>query len=157
MIVLDFETNSTNPKDVLEVGAYKIIWDNNEYKIIDTFHRYYFSKYEVNYFALDVHNLSPDKIEILRNGAKYPKYFEDDIDFINFCKGTKILVAHNVSFELRYLDNIVDFENNFCTMKENKIIVNAKNGNGNIKNPKLIETCKHYKIKFDYSKYHRRG
>lgn len=154
MIVLDFETNSANPKDVLEVGAYKIIWDNNEYKIIDTFHRYYFSKYEVNYFALDVHNLSPDRIENLRNGAKYPKYFEDDSSFINFCKGTKILVAHNVSFELRYLDNIVDFENNFCTMKENKNIVNAKNKNGNIKNPKLIETCKHYKINFDNSKYH---
>lgn len=154
MIVLDFETNSTNPRDVLEVGAYKIIWDNNTYKILDTFHRYYFSKYEVNYFALDVHNLSPEKIEKLRGGVEYPKYFEDDKDFIDFCKGTKVLVAHNVSFELRYLDNIVNFENIFCTMKENKIIVNAKNKNGNIKNPKLVEACNHYKIEFDYSKYH---
>ena len=154
MIILDFETNSTNPKDVLEVGAYRIVREDNKYIVVDIFHRYYFSKYEVNYFALDVHNLSPDKIEKLRDGVKYPKYFEDDKDFIEFCKGTTVLVAHNVSFELRYLDNLIAFKNSFCTMKENKNIVNAKNIRGNIKNPKLVETCEYYNIKFDYSQYH---
>lgn len=154
MIILDFETNSSNSKDVIEVGAYKIIKKNNEYVIIDMFHRYYFSKYEINYFALDVHNLSPDRIKKLRANVKYPKYFEDDKDFLDFCKDSSILVAHNVSFELRYLDDIFIFENTFCTMKENKKVVNSKNKNGHLKNPTLVETCEYYNIKFDYLKYH---
>lgn len=154
MIVLDFETNSHFPKDVLEVGAYKIVYEDRTYKVVDTFHRYYFSKYEINDFALAVHNLSPDRIKKLRSGKTYPEYFEDDKEFIDFCEGTETLIAHNVSFEVRYLDGIVDFKNHFCTMKENKNLVKALNIKGQLKNPKLIETCKFYKIKFNDSKYH---
>lgn len=154
MIVLDFETNTKNPKDILEVGAYKIVKDNQKYKIIDTFHRYYYSKYEVDFFALEVHQLSPEKITQLRKGKTYCKHFEEDNDFINFCQGAKTLIAHNVSFELRYLEDMIFFENYFCTMKENKNIVNALNVKGHIKNPKLIETCFHYNIEFDESQYH---
>ena len=39
-------------------------------------------------------------------------------------------------------------------MKENKKIVKALNVRGNLKNPKLIETCLHYKITFDDEQYH---
>ena len=39
-------------------------------------------------------------------------------------------------------------------MKENKAIVKAINTRGNIKNPKLIETCKYYNIEFDEEQYH---
>ena len=39
-------------------------------------------------------------------------------------------------------------------MKENKKIVKATNIRGNIKNPKLIETCKYYHIDFDDEQYH---
>lgn len=154
MIILDFETNSSEIHDVIEVAAFRVENINNEYKIIDTFHRYYFSKHEVNPYTLAVHKLSPDRLEELRKDVDYEEYFEDDTDFIEFCKNAKTLVAHNISFELCRLKNLVSFENHFCTMKENKTIVKATNKKGAIKNPKLIETCEYYNIDFDDEKYH---
>ena len=154
MIILDFETNSANVHDVIEVAAFRVELVKNEYKVIDTFHRYYFSAYEVNPHALAVHKLSLDRLERLRKDATYEKYFEDDADFIDFCKNAKTLVAHNISFELRHIGGLLSFENHFCTMKENKKIVQATNIRGNIKNPKLVETCLYYGIEFDNELYH---
>ncbi|MBL6970054.1 MAG: 3'-5' exonuclease, partial [Campylobacterales bacterium] len=45
MIILDFETNSTNEHDVIEVAAVRVELVNNEYIIKDKFHRYYLSRY----------------------------------------------------------------------------------------------------------------
>ena len=154
MIILDFETNSANVHDVIEVAAFRVELIDNEYKIIDTFHRYYLSEYEVNPHALAVHKLSPDRLEKLRKDVDYEEYFEDDSDFKEFCKNAKTLVAHNISFELRHLGDLLSFENHFCTMKENKHIVKALNKNGKIKNPKLDETCLFYNIDFDPNAYH---
>jgi len=127
MIILDFETNSTNIHDVIEVAAFRVALVNNTYKVLDTFHRYYFSPYEVNPHALAVHKLSPERLERLRLGVSYEEYFEDDADFVAFCKNTTTLVAHNISFEL------LSFDNHFCTMKENKkfdilLILKYRNG-----------------------------
>ena len=154
MIILDFETNSANIHDVIEVAAFRVDFIDNEYKIVDTFHRYYFSDYEVNPYTLVVHKLSPDRLEKLRKDVDYEEYFEDDIDFVKFCKNCKTLVAHNISFELRHLGDLLSFENHFCTMKENKKFVKATNARGNLKNPKLIETCAYYNIEFDDEQYH---
>ena len=154
MIILDFETNSSNIHDVIEVAAFRVEYIANEYKVLDTFHRYYFSQYEVNPYALEVHKLSPDRLVRLRKNASYEEYFEDDADFVAFCKDAQTLVAHNISFELRHIGVLLSFENHFCTMKENKKIVKATNIKGNIKNPKLIETCKYYQIDFDDEQYH---
>ena len=154
MIILDFETNSANIHDVIEVAAFRVELIDNEYKVMETFHRYYFSEYEVNPHALAVHKLSPQRLEKLRKDAQYEEYFEDDTDFVEFCKNTKTLVAHNISFELRHIGDLLAFENLFCTMKENKKIVKATNAKGNLKNPKLIETCLHYNITFDDEQYH---
>ncbi|WP_345974927.1 3'-5' exonuclease [Sulfurimonas sp. HSL3-7] len=154
MIILDFETNSSNIHDVIEVAAFRAFMSGGEYIVTDTFHRYYYSKYTVNPHALLVHKLSPQKVETLRNSAGYAEYFEDDRDFIDFCSGAKTLVAHNIAFELRHLGTLVSFERHFCTMKENKKAVNAVNIKGNLKNPKLIETCAFYGIDFDDAQYH---
>jgi len=154
MIILDFETNSTNVGDVIEVAAFRVDLVAGEYKVLDTFHRYYLSEYEVNPYALAVHKLSPDRLERLRKDVDYEEHFEDDIDFVQFCKGAKTLVAHNISFELRHIGNLCSFEKHLCTMKENKKIVKATNAKGNLKNPKLIETCNYYKIDFDDEQYH---
>ncbi len=154
MIILDFETNSSNVHDVIEVAAFRVKKVDSSYVVLDTFHRYYLSEYEVNPHALAVHKLSPERIERLRGDASYAEYFEEDDEFIDFCKGTKTLVAHNISFELRHLGNLVSFDNHFCTMKENKKIVKALNAKGNLKNPKLIETCAFYNIAFDDEQYH---
>ena len=154
MIILDFETNSANVHDVIEVAAFRVEKVKGIYEVLDTFHRYYFSLYEVNPHALAVHKLSPDRLERLRKSVSYEEYFEDDTDFVAFCQNTKTLVAHNISFELRHIGELISFENHFCTMKENKKIVKAINTRGNIKNPKLIETCKYYNIDFDDEQYH---
>ncbi len=154
MIILDFETNSANVHDVIEVAAFRVELVDDEYKILDTFHRYYFSDYEVNPHALAVHKLSPQRLARLRQDVSYEEYFEEDRDFVEFCKNATTLVAHNISFELRHIGDLVSFKNHFCTMKENKKIVKATNAKGNIKNPKLIETCAYYKIDFDNEHYH---
>jgi DNA polymerase III subunit epsilon len=73
---------------------------------------------------------------------------------VEFCENSKTPVARNISFELRHIGTLLSFENHLCAMKENKKIVKAINARGDIKNPKLIETCKHYDIEFDDERYH---
>jgi DNA polymerase-3 subunit epsilon len=150
MIILDFETNTQNPYDVIEVGAIKVDTNLN---IIDIFHRYYLSRYEPNYHAIQVHHLTPEKLKKLRK-KEHEKYFVKDKDFVNFCKGTKTLVAHNITYELRFIGELVQFEKHICTMKANKGIIPVYDVNGRLKNPKLKETCSFYGIEFDDEKYH---
>ena len=154
MIILDFETNTSNVHDVIEVAAFKVAKEDDLYVVKETFHRYYYSAYEVNPHALAVHQLSPDRLERLRADVDYEEYFEDDKDFVEFCDGSETLVAHNISFELRHLGKLVSFNKHICTMKENKNIVKVFNVKGNVKNPKLIETCEFYSIDFDEDQYH---
>ncbi len=154
MIILDFETNTHHEHDVIEVGAIKVAFEDGEYKVVDTFHRYYYSQYEVNHRALEVHKLTPAKIKKLRGDEDYVEFFEYDDEFIQFCETSDTLVAHNIAFELRYLGDLICFKNHFCTMRENKYIVNTLNIKGNIKPPKLIEVCEYYNIDFDTNQYH---
>lgn len=154
MLILDFETNSSNVHDVIEVAAFRVEKKGQSYRITETFHRYYHSKYPVNPHALAVHKLTPQRVEKLRDNATYDAYFEDDLDFVDFCRGARTLVAHNISFELRHLGRLVTFEHHLCTMKANKLMVKALNARGTLKNPKLVETCAFYKIDFDQEQYH---
>ena len=154
MIILDFETNSANIHDVIEVAAFRVEKVQGVYVKLDTFHRYYFSQYDVNPHALAVHKLSPQRLARLRADADYVEYFDEDEEFIDFCRGSTTLVAHNVTFELRHLGDLVRFDHHICTMKDNKRIVGALNAKGNLKNPKLIETCNFYNIEFDEHQYH---
>ena len=154
MIILDFETNSTNIHDVIEVAAFRVALVNDEYKVLDTFSSLLFLLVRSKPSCSCTHKLSPQRLERLRLGVSYEEYFEDDADFVAFCKNTTTLVAHNISFELRHIGELLSFEKHFCTMKENKKIVKATNIRGNVKNPKLIETCKYYYIDFDEEQYH---
>lgn len=154
MIILDFETNSHNPNDVVEVAAFKLELKNNQYEIVDTFHRYYFSKHPTNEFALAVHRLSHEVIMQKRKSSDYALFFDEDYDFVEFCEEAKTLVAHNITFELKHLQGIALFDQHICTMKQNKNIVGVLNKNGRIKNPKLIECCHFYDIEFDEASYH---
>lgn len=154
MIVLDFETNSQTVHDVIEVAALRVIKEAGGYRVTDTFHRYYHSRFDVNPHALSVHKLSPQRIAALRADAAYARYFEEDSDFAAFCEGAGCLVAHNIAFELRHLGDLVSFTEHFCTMKENKQRVRALNARGKLKNPKLLETCAFYGIDFDEEQYH---
>ena len=156
MIILDFETNTLNPYDVIEAAAVKVELIDDKYVVKEKFHRYYLSRYPVNYYAFAVHRLTPELILEHRNASKnkYATYFKEDEDFVEFCKDSKTLVAHNISFELARVKDLASFDNLICTMKENKPVVKALNKNGRIKNPKLDETCIHYNIDFDPDSYH---
>lgn len=151
MIILDFETNSKSVGDVIEVAAVKI---DTSFNILDKFHRYYLSRYSLNPYSFAVHRLTPEMIMEYRKDKNYSSYFTEDEDFYEFCENSDTLIAHNISFELRHLNKKVYFQNQICTMKENKYIVNARNKNGNIKNPRLNETCHFYGIEFDENKHH---
>ncbi len=151
MIILDFETNSPSVGDVIEVAAVKI---DKQYKVLNKFHRYYLSRYPVNPYSYAIHRLTPELILDYRKDKSYSSYFSEDEDFFTFCKGSDTLIAHNISFELRHLNKKVYFENHICTMKENKYILNLKDAKGNIKNPRLNETCNFYGIEFDSKKHH---
>lgn len=154
MIILDFETNSQNIGDVIEVAAVRLEVVNNEYKVVDKFHRYYLSRYPVNYYSYAVHRLTPELILEYREDKDYSSYFTEDEDFIEFCKEANTLVAHNISFELRHIDKMAFFSNHICTMKENKQLVKSLNKKGNVKNPSLDEVCDFYDIEFDESSHH---
>ena len=154
MIILDFETNSQNIGDVIEVAAVKLEIVENEYKVVDKFHRYYLSRYPVNYYSYAVHRLTPELILEYREDKDYSSYFTEDEDFIEFCKEANTLVAHNISFELRHIDRMAFFSKHICTMKENKQLVRSLNKKGNIKNPSLDEVCDFYNIEFDESSHH---
>ncbi|MGA1931341.1 exonuclease domain-containing protein [Arcobacter sp. YIC-464] len=154
MIILDFETNTHNIGDVIEVAAVKLDISNDGFKIVDKFHRYYLSRFPVNFYSYKVHRLTPDLIMDYRKDKEYPAYFNEDEEFKEFCYSAKTLVAHNISFELRHIDKLARFENHICTMKENKHLVKSLNSRGNIKNPSLDEVCDFYGIEFDESSHH---
>ncbi len=151
LVIIDFETNSAHIGDVIEVAAVKI---DKDFNILGKFHRYYLSRYPVNYYSFAVHRLTPELILDYRKDKSYCSYFTEDEDFIEFCSSAKTLIAHNITFELRHIDNKIKFKNHICTMKENKEIVKVYGKNGRLKNPKLDETCSYYGIEFDGDKYH---
>ncbi|MDY3205357.1 MAG: 3'-5' exonuclease [Arcobacter sp.] len=151
MIILDFETNTSNIGDVIEIAAVKI---DRDFKILDKFHRYYLSRFPVNFYSYAVHRLTPELILDYRKDKSYSSYFSEDEDFEKFCYKSETLIAHNIKFELRHINNRVKFKNHICTMNENKKIVNVFGKNGRVKNPKLDETCLYYGIEFDGDKYH---
>lgn len=157
MIIIDFETNSSAVGDVVEVAILKVKRnENDKYEIVDTFHRYYHSAYSLNYHSLKVHNLTPEKIEELRNESDdfAPELFVDDYEFEAFCKDADNIVAHNLPFEIRHIDGRSEFVGHICTMRENKPIVKSLGVSGGIKLPKLNEVCAFYSIPFDEDSYH---
>lgn len=154
MIILDFETNSQNIGDVIEVAAVKIVKEGDDFKVIDKFHRYYLSRYPVNFYSYAVHRLTPELILEHRQDKDYVSYFTEDLDFVEFCKDAKTLIAHNISFELRHIDKMASFDEHICTMKDNKKIVKSLNKKGNLKNPSLDEVCDYYDIEFDEVHHH---
>ena len=127
MIILDFETNSSNEKDVIELAAVKLIVENGEYKIIDKFHRYYLSRWDVNPYSYAVHKLSPEKILKHRNNATYASYYQEDEDFVNFCKNPKLdetCLFYGIDFDPdSYHSATYDVSKTYEILKKMKIII----------------------------------
>lgn len=97
-----------------------------------------------------VHGFSMELLEELSGG----KTFEDSIDEIKNDFNDAIIIAHNVNFDLKFMNAEFErlgipfsFKKTFCTMEYFKDItkIPARNGGG-YKNPKLEEVVQYYQI-----------
>lgn len=158
VIIFDTETNGLNDCSVLSISAIKIDVDLkiNSYKEIERFDRFYFRNEgeEINADAIAINGLSDEEILKSRtdSNAKYSKYFEKDKDFIEFCKDTKHFVAHNISFDRKFIP--FELEHQFCTKESNVEILKIPGKNGKYKWPRLNEAAKFYGIELDENRWH---
>ena len=158
VIIFDTETNGLENCSVLSISAIKIDVDLklNSYKEIGRFNRFYFRNEgeKINAEAVAVNGLTDE--EILRrrteSGMKYSKYFEKDRDFIDFCKGIEHFVAHNISFDRKFIP--FDLKTQFCTKESNIDILRIPGKFGKYKWPRLNETAKFYGIELDENRWH---
>ena len=158
VIIFDTETNGLNDCSILSISAIKINIDLklNSYKEIGKFNRFYFRNEgeEINADAIAINGLSDE--EILRrrveSGIKYSEYFEKDKDFVDFCKDTNHFVAHNISFDRKFIP--FELEQQFCTKESNVEILKIPGKNGKYKWPRLNEVAKYYGIELDENRWH---
>ena len=100
--------------------------------------------------AENVHGFSMELLESLSDG----KTFVDHIEEIRADFENAVIIAHNVNFDLKFMNAEFDrlnipfkYKKTFCTMEYFKDItkIPARNGVG-YKNPKLEEVVKYYEI-----------
>lgn len=158
VIIFDTETNGLENCSVLSISAIKIDVDLkiNSYKEVERFDRFYFRNEgeEINADAIAINSLSDEEILKRRtdSNAKYSKYFEKDKEFVDFCKDTNHFVAHNISFDRKFIP--FDLKNQFCTKESNIDILKIPGKFGKYKWPRLNEAAKFYGIELDEEKWH---
>lgn len=116
-MVLDLETNGLSSRySVLSVTAEKYLCSSPELEQIGRFHRFYFPREPENPDAIRVNGLTRERLRQEREGKGWPAYFDEDYEFLEFCRGIDLVVGHNIHFDLKFLPflNGVDW---FCTMK----------------------------------------
>jgi DNA polymerase-3 subunit epsilon len=155
IIVFDTETNGFAGSSLLSISAIKGEADREtgEVEIIDKYNRWYYVRpgEKPNYYATKVHGLFPDKIALLRGKCDYPKHFDDDIQsFRDFCPDPCLFIAHNISFDKKFVPFIEDVEDKyrFCTMHKLKKIL------GLPKKLKLMKLAEHYEINVTTDRLH---
>jgi len=158
IIVFDVETNGLyNECSVLACSAIKYVIDPNTYEMteIGRFDRYYYPMEQFNPQAIAVNGLTREVITEKRGEAAYPEYFCIDSDFETFCSDTKRFIAHNISFDMQFVQ-IIGNKKKLCTMKTNMDIVAVEfmKWKNEWKWPKLSETAVHYGISFNESDLH---
>jgi len=151
VIVFDLETNGLNRgSSVLSCSAVKLLFDasasgdNQPFRQIDSFERYYFSVEAENLSAIRVNGLSANVLTERREGHDWPPYFRDDRDFAAFCTDAGLLVAHNIDFDIQFVPYLSHIDQ-FCTMKSNTVA----------KYPRLSELALTYGIRFNSSQLHQ--
>ncbi|HGE70860.1 TPA: 3'-5' exonuclease [Candidatus Poribacteria bacterium] len=158
IIVLDTETNGKNPGEysVLSIGAIRVRWDKNSgFKEISRLERYYYPREPFNEEAIRVNGLNKEAIKRIRGDANYPKYFDEDKEFEQFCEGVHMFAGHNISFDAGFVPIIKKYRR-FDTMKANMDIICVYwiNKKQEWKYPSLSETANYYQIKYDSDKMH---
>jgi DNA polymerase III epsilon subunit-like protein len=144
-LFFDFETSGCGP--ILNQDAIELAWTitDSKFNILKKC-SYYFS--EIN--DINVHFHGEDVVNKVKNCNNNNKLiiqsFIEDINYININKG--YIIAHNISFDLKILQNECEKYNIFynlnsinyiCTMKKYIKLCNVKNKKDYIKYPKLSE------------------
>lgn len=150
VIVFDLETNGlTGESSVLSCSAIKYDIDPNNYEMseLDRFDRYYYPSERFDAGAIAVNGLTEEVIANRRGEASYPKHFTEDPGFEQFCAGVVRFVAHNISFDARFIP-FVGRKKKLCTMMTNMDIVAVAflKRRNEWKWPTLPETASHYGI-----------
>ncbi len=156
-IVFDTETNGMSNCSLLSISALKLEYDFDTKTLVkvDEYDRYYYKEEgePLNYFALKVHGLDDYTIKKRRGQNDYPLYFSLDIDsFISFTKGIKHFVAHNISFDEKFIPFNLPFK--YCTMLKTVDLLKIKGNKGVYKWPKLSELANFYNVPFKEDKLH---
>lgn len=149
IIVLDLETNGLNEIDsVLTCAAIKYEYSPSQHELTaaDRFLRYYFSKEPENPEAIRINGLTREIISEKRSNNNWPQYFADDEDFRDFCADTDLFVAHNISFDSKFVPFIKN-KKMFCTMKSNTQYFFGKY-------PKLVELAAFLNLNYYRSSFH---
>ena len=142
------ETNGLKATaSVLSCSALKFVYDcyRHTYQKIDCVDRYYFPREKLNKDATRINGISQQLITEKRDKKNWPKYFSDDTEIEIFLRDSDIIVAHNTSFDLKFINFKLDSKT-FCTMKNNAIHF------GYI--PSLKKTANYYNIPFESEKLH---
>ncbi len=104
-IILDTETTGLSPKDghrVIEIGALEVV---NRLPTGRTYHQYLNPEREIEATAIRVHGITNDKV------AGMPIFADVADDFLKFISDSPI-VAHNASFDIRFLNHeLTEFAN----------------------------------------------
>ena len=114
-IVFDTETTGFNPHEgdrLVEIGAIELI---NHIPTGKTYHQYINPLRDVPEEAFQVHGLST---EFLQN---YPRFSEVAKDFLNFVGDDGILVAHNATFDMSFVNYELK-HNGFDTLKNHEVV-----------------------------------
>jgi hypothetical protein len=118
--------------------------------------RYYKYEQDFNYDEEYIKklNLGPEVIAAKRGEkCSYPSYYSAETGIADIFTVKEmpdivsVNIAHNYEFHEKFILKILD--DGFCTMQENKKIINAKDKIGRLKCPSLEETCLFYTNKFD--------
>ena len=157
VIIFDTETNGFDNCSVLSISAIKLKIDleNKGIEEIDKFDRYYFRKLgeELNEDAVRINELTDEEIKKRRSKKNYSRYFLEDKDFVDFCKGINHFVAHNIMFDGKFMP--FELKHQFCTKEANTEICKIPGGfKGKYKWPRLAEAAEFYGIKMDEEKWH---
>lgn len=157
IIVFDVETNGLSKEySVLSCSAIKYQFDPNAYEMkeVDRFDRYYYPLEEFNPSATAVNGLTRTVIDERRADASYSRNFNDDHAFEDFCKGVNRFIAHNISFDCKFVS--LPGKVKFCTMITNTDIVAASMHprKNEWKWPTLSETATYYGIEYNKCDLH---
>jgi DNA polymerase III epsilon subunit-like protein len=156
IFVFDTETNGLHGASCLEFYGVKYYYENNEVVNTEEIHRYYFP--DEGYFnmrACSINGLSEVIISEKREGCDYPEHFKQDIHIQQFVADVDMFVAHNINFDLQYIDKsyLNDDVIYFDTMRENRDLMKMKTPRG-FKLPKLIEAAEFYNLNPEIDNFH---